>query len=166
MPSNETWHPDYPRLRRPMSGHVNTRTSRKQKVRRSVAASRRRGELDLGDVVKENRPTWWTKNPDMGNENRQMFVRLPTGALRNSCFVSPKTFSWNKTSYVVTCVKTPVLLTTKFGHDVRGKRFSTHGTREQRPENISYWNKSKQAPAENRKCLFFVAGRRIELRTS
>lgn len=37
---------------------------------------------------------------------------------------------------------------------------------EQRPENISYWNKSKKAPAENRKCLFFVAGRRIELRTS
>ena len=37
---------------------------------------------------------------------------------------------------------------------------------EQRPENISYWNKSKKAPAKNRKCLFFVAGRRIELRTS
>ena len=29
-----------PRLRRSMSGHVNTRTRRKQKVRRSVAASR------------------------------------------------------------------------------------------------------------------------------
>ena len=55
---------------------------------------------------------------------------------------------------------------TNIGHDVRGKRFSTHGPREQRPENISYWNKSKKAPAENRKCLSFVAGRRIELRTS
>ena len=78
---------------------------------------------------------------------------------------------------------------TNFGHDVCEKRFSAHGTgkkfgftpdpkipllspenlrpeTKQRPENISYWNKSKKAPAENRKCLFFVAGRRIELRTS
>ena len=91
-----------------MSGHVNTRTSRKQKVRRSVAASRhtrgggllrqaissrRRGELDLDDEVEENRPAWWTKNQNMGNGNRQMFVRPPIGALRNSCFVLCKTFS-------------------------------------------------------------------------
>ena len=41
-----------------------------------------------------------------------MFVRPPIGALRNSCFVSRKTFSWDKTSYVVTCVETAALLTT------------------------------------------------------
>ena len=44
-------------------------------------SSRRRGELDLGDEVEENRPAWWTKNQNMGNGNRQMFVRPPPPGL-------------------------------------------------------------------------------------
>ena len=56
---------------------------------------------------------------------------------------------------------------TNFRRDVSGKRFSTHVTgKATREDNIHAVTYRKKTPAKNRKCLFFVAGRRIELRTS
>ena len=81
-----------------MSGHVNTRTRREQKVRRSVAASRR---LSMG------------KSMERTNAHQD---------------VTPETLT---TDFHVRKNARFTHDMTNFGHDVREKRFSTHGAREQ-----------------------------------